>query len=188
MHRWEFFLQSARFWHDAYPAVRQDRQHRAGSISPRYGERHRARRAERKRFRPRSVSCQITCLTPYPSEAYSYTSNFEGWILGAGGPSAGFIALIRIIDGTSLPRPPYKPAQEKTMKISSRTGVVVAIVCAILLMMLAAAPGWAQTCRGTIQGTITDSTGAALVGATGTIHNVDTGIDRITQTNNDGSY
>ena len=74
------------------------------------------------------------------------------------------------------------------MKISSRTGVVVAIVCAILLMMLAAAPGWAQTFRGTIQGTITDSTGAALVGATVTIHNVDTGIDRITQTNNDGSY
>jgi len=74
------------------------------------------------------------------------------------------------------------------MKSSSRWGVVVAIVCAILLMMLAAAPGWAQTFRGTIQGTVTDSSGAALVGATVTIHNVDTGIDRITQTNNDGSY
>ena len=74
------------------------------------------------------------------------------------------------------------------MKISSRWGVVVAIVCAILLMMLAAAPGWAQTFRGTIQGTVTDSSGAALVGATVTIHNMDTGIDRITQTNNDGSY
>jgi len=74
------------------------------------------------------------------------------------------------------------------MKISSRWGVVVAIVCAILLMMLAASPGWAQTFRGTIQGTVTDSSGAALVGATVTIHNVDTGIDRITQTNTDGSY
>ena len=74
------------------------------------------------------------------------------------------------------------------MKISSRWGVVVAIVCAILLMMLAAAPGWAQTFRGTIQGTVTDSSGAALVGATVTIHNMDTGIDRITQTNSDGSY
>ena len=74
------------------------------------------------------------------------------------------------------------------MKISSRWGVVVAIVCAILLIMLAAAPGWAQTFRGTIQGTVTDSSGAALVGATVTIHNMDTGIDRITQTNNDGSY
>jgi Mn2+/Fe2+ NRAMP family transporter len=66
------------------------------------------------------------------------------------------------------------------MKLSSRWGVLVAIVCAILLMMLAAAPGWAQTFRGTIQGTVTDSSGAALVGATVTIHNVDTGIDRIT--------
>src|SRR5271170_2194567 len=74
------------------------------------------------------------------------------------------------------------------MKISSRWGVVVVIACAILVMMLAAAPGWAQTFRGTIQGTVTDSSGAALVGATVTIHNVDTGIDRITQTNNDGSY
>ena len=35
---------------------------------------------------------------------------------------------------------------------------------------------------------MTDSSGAALVGATVTIHNVDTGIDRITQTNVDGSY
>ncbi|MFZ3214697.1 MAG: TonB-dependent receptor [Candidatus Acidiferrales bacterium] len=74
------------------------------------------------------------------------------------------------------------------MKIRRRWGVVIAIVCAMLLMMLAATPGWAQTFRGTIQGTVTDSSGAALVGATVTIHNVGTGIDRITQTNNDGSY
>ena len=74
------------------------------------------------------------------------------------------------------------------MKISSRWGVAVAIACATLLMMLAAAPGWAQTFRGTIQGTVTDSSGAALVGATVTIHNVDTGIDRITNTTTDGSY
>ena len=74
------------------------------------------------------------------------------------------------------------------MKISSRWGVVVAIVCAILMMMLAAAPGWAQTFRGSIQGTVTDSSGAALVGATVTVHNVDTGVDRITNTTTDGGY
>src|SRR5277367_2004964 len=74
------------------------------------------------------------------------------------------------------------------MKISSRWGVVVAIACAILLMMLAAAPGWAQTFRGTIQGTETDSSGAALVGATVTVHNIDTGVDRITNTTTDGGY
>jgi hypothetical protein len=74
------------------------------------------------------------------------------------------------------------------MKISRRWGVAVVIVCAILWMMLAATPGWAQTFRGTIQGTVTDSSGAALVGATVTIHNVDTAIDRITTTATDGSY
>jgi hypothetical protein len=74
------------------------------------------------------------------------------------------------------------------MKSFGRWGVVVAIVCAVLMLTLAAAPGCAQTFRGTIQGTVTDSSGAALVGATVTIHNVDTGIDRITQTNTDGSY
>src|SRR3984957_1525519 len=74
------------------------------------------------------------------------------------------------------------------MKISSRWGVVVAIVCAILLMTLAAAPGRAQTFRGSIQGTVTDSSGAALVGATVTVHNVDTGVDRVTNTTTDGGY
>ena len=74
------------------------------------------------------------------------------------------------------------------MKISSRWGVAVAIACATLLMMLAAAPGWAQTFRGTIQGTVTDSSGAALVGATVTIRNVETGVDRITKTTTDGAY
>ena len=74
------------------------------------------------------------------------------------------------------------------MKISNRWGVVVAIACAILLLMLAAAPGWAQTFRGTIQGMVTDTSGAAVAGATVTIHNVNTGIDRITQTNTEGSY
>src|ERR1700678_1427735 len=74
------------------------------------------------------------------------------------------------------------------MKSIGRWGVAVAIGWAILIMTLAAAPGWAQTFRGTIQGTVTDSSGAALVGATVTIHNVDTGIDRITTTATDGSY
>src|SRR6202050_283058 len=92
------------------------------------------------------------------------------------------------MDRTCLPSPPYKPAQEKTMKISGRRVLTVAIVCAILRMTLAAAPGWAQTFRGTIQGTVTDSSGAALVGATVTVHNVDTGVDRITNTTTDGGY
>jgi hypothetical protein len=66
------------------------------------------------------------------------------------------------------------------------TGVVIA--CAILLVILSATSSWAQTFRGSILGTVTDSTGAAVSNATVTIHNVATGIDRITQTNVDGSY
>ncbi|MGA7918670.1 MAG: TonB-dependent receptor [Candidatus Acidiferrales bacterium] len=69
-----------------------------------------------------------------------------------------------------------------------RWGVSAAVGCLLLLAMLCAAPGWTQTFRGTILGTVTDASGAAVIGATVTIHNVDTGIDRITQTNADGSY
>ena len=66
------------------------------------------------------------------------------------------------------------------------TGAVIA--CAILLVILSASTSWAQTFRGSILGTVTDSTGAAVSNATVTIHNVATGIDRIIQTNVDGSY
>src|SRR5277367_3868170 len=78
-------------------------------------------------------------------------------------------------------------AQEKIMRIRRfSTGAVIA--CAVLLAMLSATTSWAQTFRGSILGTVTDSTGAALVGATITVHNVATGIDRITQTNVEGGY
>ena len=46
----------------------------------------------------------------------------------------------------------------------------------------------AQTFRGTILGTVTDSSGSAVGGATVTIKNVDTGLLRTTQTTADGSY
>jgi outer membrane receptor protein involved in Fe transport len=69
-----------------------------------------------------------------------------------------------------------------------RWGVAAAAVCAFVLALLAAVPSYAQTFRGSILGTVTDASGAAVVGATVTIHNVATGIDRSTQTNVDGSY
>src|SRR5882672_8720678 len=56
------------------------------------------------------------------------------------------------------------------------------------LMVLAAAPGRAQTFRGTILGTVTDATGAAVPGAAVTVRNVDTGLLRKTETQADGSY
>ncbi|MGA6958542.1 MAG: TonB-dependent receptor [Candidatus Acidiferrales bacterium] len=66
--------------------------------------------------------------------------------------------------------------------------MAAAVMCVSLLTMLGAGPAAAQTFRGSILGTVTDASGAAVIGATVTIHNVATGIDRITQTNVDGSY
>src|SRR5215470_11546100 len=46
----------------------------------------------------------------------------------------------------------------------------------------------AQTFRGTILGTVTDPQGAVVAGAKVTVHNIDTGLERTTQTSADGSY
>src|SRR5260370_3265927 len=46
----------------------------------------------------------------------------------------------------------------------------------------------AQTFRGTILGVVTDSSGAAIAGAKVTVRNVDTGVERTTETQADGSY
>ena len=46
----------------------------------------------------------------------------------------------------------------------------------------------AQTFRGTVLGTVTDSSGAAVPGATVTIKNLDTGLTRVVATSEDGSY
>src|SRR5256885_9849377 len=46
----------------------------------------------------------------------------------------------------------------------------------------------AQTFRGTILGTVTDPQGAVIPGAKVTVHNVNTGLERTTQTSDDGSY
>ncbi len=61
-------------------------------------------------------------------------------------------------------------------------------MAAILLVAMIAAPAWGQTFRGTILGTVTDSSGAAVAGATVTIKNVDTGLIRTTVSTADGTY
>lgn len=60
------------------------------------------------------------------------------------------------------------------------------VVLAVLL--LASVGAEAQTFRGTILGTVTDSSGAAIAGATVTIKNIDTGLTRTVTTADDGSY
>jgi Carboxypeptidase regulatory-like domain/TonB dependent receptor len=64
---------------------------------------------------------------------------------------------------------------------------VRALALAVLLLQIASGAG-AQTFRGTILGTVTDSTGAAISGATVTVKNPDTGLIRTVTTSSDGSY
>ncbi|HKS68300.1 MAG TPA: carboxypeptidase regulatory-like domain-containing protein, partial [Candidatus Acidoferrales bacterium] len=68
-------------------------------------------------------------------------------------------------------------------------GTRATLICAVLgLLFLCVNDSRAQTFRGTILGTVTDASGAAVPGATVTVHNVDTGVDRTTQTGAEGSY
>src|SRR5260370_14767148 len=62
------------------------------------------------------------------------------------------------------------------------------LVLAILVVLSLAAASKAQTFRGTILGTVTDASGAAVAGASVTVKNQDTGILRSTQTTPDGEY
>jgi hypothetical protein len=57
----------------------------------------------------------------------------------------------------------------------------------IALALLFAPALLAQTYRGAVVGTVTDSSGAVVSGATVTVHNDGTGIDRTTQTGADGT-
>ena len=57
-----------------------------------------------------------------------------------------------------------------------------------LILFLAPTTGRAQTFRGTILGTVSDTTGAVVPGASITIRNVDTGLLRTTESQADGSY
>jgi hypothetical protein len=58
----------------------------------------------------------------------------------------------------------------------------------IAVMLLSLGTLAAQTFRGTVLGTVTDATGAVVSNAKVTVHNVNTGLERNTQTSADGSY
>src|SRR5208283_3678837 len=58
----------------------------------------------------------------------------------------------------------------------------------VALLVIIAGSAIAQTFRGTILGSVTDSSGAAITGATVTIKNLDTGLTRTVTTSDDGSY
>ena len=73
------------------------------------------------------------------------------------------------------------------MSRSIRNMCAVAFILSALTLLCAGYTP-AQTFRGTILGTITDSSGAAVPGATVTIKNLDTGLVRTVTTLDDGSY
>src|SRR5258705_11919489 len=61
------------------------------------------------------------------------------------------------------------------------------LMCCLLAMLAAAAPAHAQS-TATLQGTITDAQGAVMPGATVTIHNTATGLERTAVTDGAGQY
>jgi Carboxypeptidase regulatory-like domain len=70
----------------------------------------------------------------------------------------------------------------------SRCNVWISVVAVILMVALPAYRAFAQLPTGTILGVVRDSSGAALPGATVTIHNADTDRIQIVTTGEDGSY
>ncbi len=64
----------------------------------------------------------------------------------------------------------------------------VLMVCAAVLVLTLGFAAEAQTYRGSILGTIMDSSGASVAGATVTVKNLDTGLTRTVTTTDDGSY
>ncbi len=62
------------------------------------------------------------------------------------------------------------------------------LLATTLTLLLCLVTASAQTSNGTVIGSITDSLGAAVVGATVTIQSVDTGAVRTTLTNSEGTY
>src|SRR5579862_1941214 len=62
------------------------------------------------------------------------------------------------------------------------------LVLSFLLATLSTSTLTAQTFRGTLLGTVTDPTGAVIPGAAISVKNMDTGIERTTESNSDGAF
>src|SRR5437667_6132312 len=62
------------------------------------------------------------------------------------------------------------------------------LLCLAAVLLLCSSAVTAQTFRGTILGTVTDSTGASIAGAAVAVRNVNTGLSRTVTTSDDGTY
>ena len=74
------------------------------------------------------------------------------------------------------------------MRMRVPIGKLLVPFFALLVLWCGAAAASAQTFRGTILGTITDSSGASIAAASVTVKNVDTGLSRTVSTSDDGTY
>jgi uncharacterized surface anchored protein len=70
----------------------------------------------------------------------------------------------------------------------TRSCFLVYVVIVVVAVALAASPAFGQAESGTISGTVRDSTGAVIPGATVTIKNAGTSMQRTTQTGSLGQY
>src|ERR1700756_139257 len=66
--------------------------------------------------------------------------------------------------------------------------LVFASLAATVVLLLAANSGWGQNVYGTLAGTVSDSSGAAIADATVTLTNMDTNEKRNITTNASGNY
>lgn len=62
------------------------------------------------------------------------------------------------------------------------------LFCAVAMLLLCTVAAPAQTSRGTVTGVVSDTTGAVVSGATVTLQNSATGLERTTTTNSEGIY
>jgi len=78
--------------------------------------------------------------------------------------------------------------QENVMMGCVRICKTAFAVCLTAILLLFGSNTTAQTFRGTILGTVTDSSGAAIAGAAVAVKNVNTGLSRTVTTSEDGTY
>ncbi|HEY2946242.1 MAG TPA: carboxypeptidase-like regulatory domain-containing protein, partial [Vicinamibacteria bacterium] len=74
------------------------------------------------------------------------------------------------------------------LSLLRRTGSSLPLGLAFAVLLLLPEPARAQAVKGTLLGTVTDTTGAAVPGATVTVTEVQTGISRSATTNASGNY
>src|SRR5712664_35581 len=66
--------------------------------------------------------------------------------------------------------------------------LLLTFLAAIVVLALTPTPGWSQNVYGTIAGTVTDTSGAAVANATVTLTNMDTAQKRNMETDASGNY